>query len=148
MMFAKSYDIVQLDSIPDAFNAMTTSNPAFTYFMLHIFASFFGYHFGWLSCSLCMQRIGYALPLTLATPIALLLTQVDGICDTDTLPLPCASADRGYILGAGLLLWLSQFIATTYYIWKSQGQIMAKASDLLWIPSYNGTLFYIHFHIS
>ena len=103
-MFAKSYDIVQLDSIPDAFNAMTTSNPAFTYFMLHIFASFFGYHFGWLSCSLCMQRIGYALPLTLATPIALLLTQVDGICDTDTLPLPCASADRGYILGVGLLL--------------------------------------------
>ncbi|PFX22865.1 Ankyrin repeat and sterile alpha motif domain-containing protein 1B [Stylophora pistillata] len=86
-----------------------------------------------------MQRIGYALPLTLATPIALLVTQVDGICDTDTLPLPCASADRGYILGAGLLLWLSQFIATTYYIWKSQGQIMAKASDLLWIPSYNGT---------
>lgn len=148
MTFAKSYDIVELDSIYDTFKAMTTMNPSTTYFMFHIFASFFGYHFGWLSCSLCMQRIGYALPLTLATPITLLVMQVERICEISTLPLPCASTDLGYILGAGFLLWFSQFIATTYYTWKSQGQIMAKASDLLWIPSYNGMLFCIHSHLS
>ncbi|XP_078360423.1 uncharacterized protein LOC144644771 isoform X1 [Oculina patagonica] len=61
-----------------------------------------------------------------------------GICETDAIPLPCNSQDQAYTLLAGALLWLSQFLATTYYVWKSQGRIMAKAHDLLWIPSYNG----------
>ena len=146
MIFSKIYDIFQLEDIYSGLAAITTSNPSFIYFMVHILTSFFGYHLGWLACSLCMQRIGYALPLTLATPIAVLITHVRGLCETDALPLPCASDDLAYSLGAGLLLWLSQFLATTYYVWKSQGQIMAKAHDLLWIPSYNGMLCCTHFY--
>ena len=134
------HDIVELENMSAGFKAITASNPSFVYFMLHIFASFFGYHFGWLACSLCMQQIGYALPLTLATPITIVLIHFTWVCETSTIPLPCTSEDQAYILGAGTPLWLGQFLATTYYVWKSQGLIMAKAHDLLWIPSYNGIL--------
>lgn len=139
LTFSRVYGIVELDSISTGLKGMMTpSNPSFVYFILHVFATFFGYHLGWLACSLCMQRVGYALPLTLATPTAIFMTHITGICETDALPLPCRSQDQAYTLSAGTLLWLSQLLATTYYVWKSQGRIMAKAYDLFWIPSFNG----------
>ena len=139
--FTKVYSIADLDNISVGLRAINVSNPSFVYFMLHVFASFFGYLVGWLACALCMQRIGYALPLTLATPIALFLTHVTGICGTDALPLPCKTEEQAYILAAGTLLWLAQFFSTTYYVWKGKGMIMAKAHDLFWIPDYNGSRF-------
>ena len=135
---AKMYQIVELDNISSGFEAINTTHRSFVFFVVHIVASFFGYHFGWLACSLCMQQIGYALPLTLATPIAAIMTHLPWFCQTNTIPLPCISADLVFSLPAGVLLWLAQFLATTYYVWKSQGLVMAKAHDLLWIPSYNG----------
>ena len=145
LTFFKIYRIVELDDITTALKTITPSNPSFVYFILHVSASFFGYHFAWLACSLSMQRIGYALPLTLATPILIFMTHVTGICDTDSIPLPCRTQDQAYTLSAGALLWLSQFLAITYYVWKSQGQIMAKAHDLFWIPSYNGMSYQVQF---
>ena len=138
ILFAKVYHITELDNISAGLKAINANNPSFVYFMFQVFTSFFGYHFGWLACSLCMQQIGYALPLTLATPIAVLMIHVSWICETSTVPLPCGSENLVYSLPAGVLLFLAQFFATTYYVWKSQGVIMAKAHDLLWIPSYNG----------
>ncbi|XP_068739017.1 uncharacterized protein [Montipora capricornis] len=136
--FSKIFHINELYNMSAGFKAINTSNPSFVFFILHVVASFFGYHLGWLSCSLCMQRIAYALPLTLATPIAVLIVLVPGFCESNIIVLPCKSDDLNFILSAGSLLWLSQFFATTYYVWKNKGLIMAKAYDLLWIPSYNG----------
>lgn len=138
VVLAEIYQIVELDKISSGFKAINATNPSFVFFMVHIVASFFGYHFGWLACSLCMQQIGYALPLTLATPIAAIMIHLPCFFQTNTIPLPCISADLVFSLPAGLLLWLAQFLATTYYVWKSQGLVMVKAHDLLWIPSYNG----------
>ena len=138
ILFAKGYHIAQLDNISRGLKAINPNNPSFVYFMFHVFTSFFGYHFGWLACSLCMQQIGYALPLTLATPVVVLMSYVSGICETNTITLPCGSENLVYILPVGALLCLAQFFMTTYYVWKSQGMIMAKALDLFWIPSYNG----------
>ena len=137
-VFAKTFHIIELDNVTSGFKAINASNPSFVFFMVLVFASFFAYHFGWLACSLCMQQIGYALPLTLATPIAVLITHVSRFCETNTIPLPCVSTDLDYSLLAGALLWLAQFFATTFYVWKSQGLVMGKALDLLWIPSYSG----------
>jgi len=137
-VFAKIFNITELSNISAGFKAVNVVNPSFVYFVFHVFASLFGYHFGWLACSLCMQQIGYALPLTLATPIAVFMTHVTGVCETNTIPLPCRSEDQAYTLVVGVFLWLAQFLATTYYVWKSQGLILAKAHHLLWIPSYNG----------
>ncbi|XP_022802804.1 uncharacterized protein LOC111340249 isoform X2 [Stylophora pistillata] len=138
--FSSIFDIVNIGKpdISDGFKAITTSNPSFLYFIFHIMASFFGYHFGWISCSLRMQKIGLALPLTLATPIAVMITHLKGLCETDTIPLPCASEDRPYVLSAGLLLWSAQCLGAMYYLWGSPGKILGKVYDLLWIPCYNG----------
>lgn len=138
LTFIKLYDIVELDNIFAGLRDINVSNSSFVYFMLHVFASFFGYHFGWLACSLCLQRVGYALPLTLATPIVIFMIHVTGICETDALPLSCRSEEQVYILPAGTLLWVAQFVSTTYYVWKGEGMILAKAQDLFWIPDYNG----------
>ena len=145
-LFSKIFNINELHNISAGFRAINTSNPSFVFFILHVVASFFGYHLGWLSCSLCMQRIAYALPLTLATPIAVLIVLVPGFCESNIIVLPCKSYDLNFILPAGSLLWLSQFFATTYYVWKNKGLIMAKAYDLLWIPSYNGMQRYSRKH--
>ena len=140
VVFIKLYNIVELDSIFAGFKDISVSNPSFVYFLLHVFASFFGYHFGWLACSLCLQRVAFALPLTLATPIAISMIHLKGICDTDTIPLPCITDldDQIFILAAGALLWVAQFISITYYVWKGDGKILAKAQNLFWIPDYNG----------
>ena len=135
--FSTVYDIVKLNTF-EGFKAITTSNPSFLYFILHILTSFFCFHFGWIACSLRMQRIGLALPLTLATPITVLITQFKGFCETETIPLPCASGDIHYVLGAGLLLWLAQCLGTTHYLWESPGKILGKVCDSFWIPYYNG----------
>ena len=140
ILFAKVYHITALDNVSGGFKAINTNNPSFVYFMFHVFTSFLGYHLGLLACSLCMQPIGYALPLTLATPIAVLMIHVPWIWETSLIPLPCGSENLVYTLPAGALLCLAQFLTTTYYVWKSQGLIMAKAHHLLWIPSYNGKL--------
>ena len=68
--FSNIYHLIDLDNISAGLKAINVGNPSFVYFMFHVFASLFGYHFGWLPCSLCMEQIRYALPLTLATPIA------------------------------------------------------------------------------
>ena len=138
VMFIKVYNIVELDSIFAGLKQIRVSNPSFVYFLLHVLTSFFGYHFGWLACSLCMQKVGFALPLTLATPIAIFMIHVTGICETDTIPLPCTTDDQIYILSAGALLWVAQLISITYYVWKGEGKILAKAQNLFWIPDYNG----------
>lgn len=139
LVFAKICNIVELGGMSEGFRAFSSSNSSFVYFMLHIFSSFFAYHLGWLACSLRMQQTGYALPLTLATPIAIFITNVAGFCDTNMIPLSCRSDNQLYTLaGGGLPLWLAQFMVTTYYLWKSRGFIMASAHDLFWIPSYNG----------
>lgn len=135
--FSTVYDIVKLNTF-EGFKAITTSNPSFLYFILHILTSFFCFHFGWIACSLRMQRIGLALPLTLATPITVIITQFKGFCETEIIPLPCASGDIHYVLGAGLLLWLAQCLGATHYLWESPGKILGKVCDSFWIPYYNG----------
>ena len=138
ILFAKVYHIIELDDISAGLKAINADNPSFVYFLVHVLTSFFGSHFGWLACSLCMQQIGYALPLTLATPVAVLMLHVPWICEMSTILLPCGSENLVYIIPVGALLCLTQFFMTTYYVWKSHGVIMAKALDLFWIPSYNG----------
>ena len=142
LTFSKIYGIVEFDDLSVALKAVNSSHPSFLYFVLQVLVSYSGYHFGWLACSLCMQQIGYALPLTLATPFILVITHVRGVCDTTIVPLTCNSIDGDTLtLVAGVLLWFAQLLAATCYVWKSQGLITANAHALFWIPSYNGKAF-------
>eukprot|EP00121_Abeoforma_whisleri_P008127 Awhi_evm2s7448 len=43
-----------------------------------IVGSFIGFHFGWMACSLCFQKIGFAAPLALSSIIS--FAAVTGVC--------------------------------------------------------------------
>ena len=138
-LFCYIHNVADLAKLPSGFEAINTSNPALPYFLLQVVSSFLGYHLAWLACAICMQQIAFALPLTLATPVCLVITDVMGLCGSSAIPLECASREEyHYVLSAGMFLWIAQFLTTGYYLWKNQGLVMAKASTLFWLPSYNG----------
>lgn len=112
-------------------------------FVIHILTSFIGYHTAWMGCTITLQRLCFAIPLTLSTPIciAIVLTKK---CDFFEVG-PCHNHeynDNGLIVALlSVTLWLGQFFATTYYAWISQDFVMAEEPTLFWIPTYDGKLF-------
>lgn len=114
----------------------------FWMFIIHILTSFIGYHIAWVGCTITLQRLCFAIPLTLSTPlcIAIVLTKN---CDFFHVG-PCHSHeynDNGLIVALlSVTLWLGQFFATTYYAWISQDFVMAEEVTLFWLPTYDGTL--------
>mgnify|MGYP000698290267 FL=1 len=113
---------------------------AFPYFMTQIFTSFIGYFLGILACSMCMQRLAFALPMLFATPVSLALSFIF------TAKNIFLSSDSGkpyedpMVYTVAVLLLLAQFITVSYYLFKEQGFIMAKESSLFWMPTYNGKI--------
>lgn len=100
----------------------------------------FRYHLAWLACTMTMQRLCFALPLTLSTPASVILI-VSNRCSNSYLPFLKCSQNSPiwlYIALISVALWLGQFFATTYYAWKNQDFIMANEAVLFWMPSYEG----------
>ena len=112
-------------------------------FLIQIFTSFIGYHIAWLGCTITLQRFSFAIPLTLSTPICIVivLTNKCGALDVG----PCHSHEfhdnEFRVIFVSITLWLGQFFATTYYAWKSQDFVMAEEPTLFWVPTYDGKLF-------
>ena len=134
-------NIAELSQIGRGFSQISSLHPAFYYFLAQLFVTFIGYHMAWLACSMYTQRIAFALPLTLATPLALVFIEVKSICESSLLPLKCGpqkGPDLYYLIGIGVLMLLGQFLSTGYYVWANKGYIMGKASHLFWLPAYTG----------
>ena len=97
-----------------------------------------------LGCKLGLQKICFALPLLLSTPISIILVgafngcKLLHICQCRT-RIPEGEITETVILA--VLMWLSQILSTTIYVWQSHEFIMAKESMLFWVPSYDGELF-------
>ena len=139
LIFCKTHNIADLNKLSAGFRAINSSHPSFAFFVMQIFTSFGGYILSWLACSLRMQQVAFALPLTLCTPVVFTLTVVRGVCESSLVPLTCGADENDYFtFTVGFFLWLAQFLASGYYVWKSEGFVMAKASTIFWIPSYNG----------
>ncbi len=93
-----------------------------------------------------MQRLCFALPLTLATPAAVILS-VTNRCNNHYIQfLNCTKNNPIwlYIALLSVALWLGQFFATTYYAWKNQDFIMANEAVLFWVPAYEGEVITVH----
>ena len=107
----------------------------FTFFLVNIFVSFGGYVFSLIACSMAMQKIGFALPLTLTTPVSFVLATVPSLYNYFKIN---TGSDPKEAVPLMALVWLGQFLSTTYYVWRSQDFIMAKERQLFWVQSYNG----------
>ena len=94
-----------------------------------------------LSCKLALQKICFALPLILSTPISIVLVgAVDG-CKMLHICLCKTKMSSDQVLETvilAVLMWLAQIFSTIIYIWQSHQFIMAKESMLFWVPSYDG----------
>lgn len=135
------FQFAKLDDYKEGFGYITPDHPVFYYFLVQIFATLIGYHFAWLACSMYTQRPAFALPMTLATPLAIIFIEVKGLCNTSLAPITCGpqeGKDLYLLIGACALLLSGQFMSTGYYVWANKGYIMGKASHLFWLPSYTG----------
>ena len=115
----------------------------FAYFLVNIFVSFVGYFIGMLACQMAIQKLSFALPITLMTPISFFIAlgcekqwwQWDWLFESEP-----HITQRQLIVAVCVCVvaFFAQFLSTTYYIWRSQDFIMAKECQLFWVPSYNG----------
>ena len=130
-------DIFGGNLLHEGFDNFNVHHSAFPYFMVQIFASLVGYCLGCLVCSMCMQKLAFAFPLVLSTIVSVAITPVLFPHSTDI-------NNVAYLIILAVLLWLSQFLSTGYYLFKGQSFIMAKESSLFWLPAYNGESESIH----
>ena len=107
----------------------------FDLFMANIFLSLGGYFFSMVACSMAIQMVGFALPLTLATPVSVILLLIHSVSHEFSLE---RTQQLEVVIPLALAVWLSQFLSTIYYVWKSQDFIMVREDQLFWVPSYNG----------
>jgi len=94
-------------------------------------------------CKLGLQKICFALPVILSTPLSLILVgafngcKMLRICQCKT---QLSDKDIWETIILALLMWLAQIFSTTIYVWQSQEFLLAKESMLFWVPSYDGAL--------
>ena len=134
--------LVDLSNIGHGFKDFARDTTLLVLFCVQIGSSFFGYYLAYLACTATIQRLAFAFPLTLSTPVAVILLVTNRCSDPYMEFLPCQNSSSNWLY-VGLLsvaLWLGQFFATTYYAWKSQDFIMAGESVLFWVPAYEGEL--------
>ena len=119
------------------------SSPLFAMFIVQFVCSFFAQIFGWLACTIGLQKICFALPLILSTPVSIILIAFNG-CKTLNM-CPCSfeftnfkNEDVIETSALAVVMWLAQILSTVIYIWQSQQFLMAKEEFLFWLPSYDG----------
>jgi len=106
------------------------------WFALNVVSSFAGYVFGVLACMMCMQVAAFAIPLTLATPVALVACYLisdceDGLQNLASCPLPTVHiVELGWVIGTTGCLWIAQILSTLVDIFRSQPIVMEKESNV------------------
>lgn len=136
-LFCRICKVAELDKLHEGFEKFTVHDEAFPYFMVQIIASLVGYVLCWLACSMRLQRVAFALPLVLATPVSMVIVLAPDLCNTVAIHL-CGDYSDEWVYVLAFTLWSAQLLSTGYYMFKDQGFIMEKESSLFWLPVYNG----------
>lgn len=119
--------------------------------ILQVLASGLCYYKGRLACKLCMQRLGFALPLTLVTPVTLSVALIlckwfpeSAVFQTDFVYWTC---HEGYQTGSfkwqvicGLGFWWLSQLWIGGHVWFGKGQRLAFTERLFVLPGYCGVL--------
>lgn len=119
--------------------------------ILQVLSSALCYYTGRLACKLCMQRLGFALPLTLVTPVTLSVALIickwfpeSAVFQPDFVYWTC---HEGYQTGSfkwqvicGLGLWWLSQLWIGGHVWFGKGQRLAFTERLFVLPGYCGIL--------
>ena len=139
IIYRHEYTVADLTALKKGIDDFNPNHKAFSHFVAQTFTSFIGYVLGILACSMCMQKLAFALPLFFATPVSVVLALIPN----ENMILPFYSGqdyNNGLVYVAAAVLLLAQFIAVGYYLFKEQCFVMAKESSLFWMPTYNGRI--------
>lgn len=137
-LFCHVYKTADLGQLLYGFSEFNVKHSAFPYFMVQIFTSFVGYMLGILACSMCMQFLAFAFPMTLATPVTVALVLINDGVQGDVLHFSNGNEKEVLLYVIGACFLFAQFLSVGYYLFKGQDFIMAKESSLFWMPTYNG----------
>ena len=123
----------------------------FVPFIVHIFSTALCYYFAKSSCKMCMQRVAFALPLTLATPLTVGI--YIAVCSSglsriefikDMMYWECSETlNRGSLkwqLIFGLGLWWLSEIWITLHAWFPENKRLAATEQLFVLPQYDSVL--------
>ena len=119
--------------------------------IIQVVCSALCYYTGRLACKLCMQRLGFALPLTLVTPITLSVALIickwapeSAVLKSDFVYWTC---HEGYQTGSfkwqvicGLGFWWLSQLWIGGHVWFGKGQRLAFTDRLFVLPGYCGIL--------
>ena len=104
-------------------------------FLVQLLSGFVCYLCAKITCQVQMQRIGFSLPLSMATPVTFIVLIITcSVQRGDHVGELCLGVDADVIRGlfvqkalwVGILMWLSQMWITSY-IWTPKAERMAKA---------------------
>lgn len=139
-IFVYLFGVADISKAYEGFVGITYHTNMLYLFLVHVIASFIGYHTLWIGCMISLQRLCFAIPLTLSTPIciAIFLTGTCEVFGLGTCRHSVYDENASLDVMFSIALWLGQFFATTYYTWKSQDFIMADEAMLFWVPTYDG----------
>lgn len=98
-----------------------------------IVASFLGYFFAWVACTMTLGVSGLALPLSLCTPLAFIwyCVPVPGF------PRYYSNHELSFSCIIGAALYFSEILAMAFYLFTIRNVILAKDSDMFIAPHYD-----------
>ncbi|XP_033113952.1 chitin synthase chs-2-like isoform X2 [Anneissia japonica] len=109
---------------------------------IQICAAYLCYQFSIISCQTMIQRVGFALPLALATPVSLAVTLMPCYLREDLVdeyPWTCPSDEHVYWRLIPIALWYSQLWISSS-VWFNRNRRMESTVKLLIQPTYSAGL--------
>ena len=110
-----------------------------TLFLTHILTSFFGYVFAWTACFMTLRVIGFALPLLLSTPLAVILCLCTHLYHEFSVIHFLQDPKLYYIAILGiwfLLIYLGQILGMAYFLCTKNNLILSEDQDMFLNPHY------------
>ena len=108
-----------------------------TLFVAHILTSFFGYVFAWTACHVTFRTIGFALPLLLSTPVALLIGLIVPYFEEFSREHFSKFNSLNYaVIGLWFVVYLGQVLGIAYYLCTKNNLILSQDRDMFLNPHY------------
>lgn len=143
-LYVYARQLISFTNLRSGFLNLVPEHPMFAGFLANVFSSLVGSVLGAMACTMCMQKLAFAVPLVLTTPVACVLVVLQQRCLWSLwTPLGgCSRLMRGelllfFLVPATVCLVLAQVFSTAVFIFKTQTIVMQKLSHLFWLPGYN-----------
>ena len=109
-----------------------------TIFLTHVFVSYLAYFFAWIACAL--QSWTFFVPMLLSTPIsyAWYIGSTEGHKVFPFVGDYFVDWTLNYVVFiVACLLWISEVLVFSYYIFQKSQNVLTSDADLFWMPRYN-----------